>query len=69
MNKNAGSTMMNCEIEDFLVFIMLNYKPLINFFSCETFFPSAPIFGHLLSCESLEAGFAEKHKKILKSIG
>ena len=36
MNKNAGSTMMNCEIEVFLVFIMLNYKPLINFFSCET---------------------------------
>ena len=24
------------------------------------FFPSAPIFGHLLRCESLEAGFAEK---------
>ena len=35
MNKNAGCTMMNCEIEVFLVFIMLNYKPLINFYSCE----------------------------------
>ena len=25
-----------------------------------TFFPSAPIFGHLLLCENLKAGFAEK---------
>jgi hypothetical protein len=33
------------------------------------FFPSAPIFGHLLRCESLGAGFAKKQKKILKSIG
>ena len=38
-------------------------------FNFYTFFPSAPIFGHLLHCESLEAGFAEKHKKIFKSIG
>jgi len=34
-----------------------------------TFFPRAPIFGHLLRCESLEAGFGKKHKKIFKSIG
>jgi hypothetical protein len=34
-----------------------------------TFFPRAQIFGHLLRCESLEVRFAEKHKKIFKSIG
>jgi len=38
-------------------------------FYFHTFFPSAPIFGHLLRCESLEAGYARKNRKILKSIG
>ncbi len=34
-------------------------------FYFHTFFPSAPIFGHLLRGENPEAGFAEKHKKFL----
>jgi len=38
-------------------------------FYVHIFFPSAPIFGHLLRGENLEAGFAEKHKTIFKSIG
>jgi hypothetical protein len=34
-------------------------------FYLHIFFPSAPIFGHLLRRESLEVGFDKKHKKSL----
>jgi hypothetical protein len=46
-----------------VLFIMLRK------FYFSIFFPSAPIFGHLLRGENLEAGFARKNRKILKSIG